>query len=412
MNTDRQMAAIGSRIAFLCIGLVGLNLAAVKAATYYVGVQGSDTNSFQQAQNSSTPWATITHASSLVAPGDTVIVESGSYPSGYTNITVNGTKDHPITFVGQSPQPHLTAVNGNTILISKSSYVIVKNFNVTNSDHIANCADGGNGITMDSGSHHITIQGCIVHDCGGGGIGTGNASNGIGCDYITIKNNIVYNNAWYALYQCSGISFWMNYNADPSDKGFHNFITGNICYGNGEFKVTSPASHTDGNAIIVDVGYSHCPAQGGKPSPDARTYVGYNTCYNNGGCGVHVYLNDGVVFDHNTCFQNCQDPNFTGGGELSIISAANCELTNNIAVSSGDPLDQCVSLYDDGASKILGNLYFNGKVDGSSTGNFVGDPEFKNPISTPPDFRILKGGTADPKSGAIGAWRTYIRNRS
>ncbi len=48
---------------------------AQSGSTYYVSTTGSDTNSGTQAS----PWASITHASTITAPGDTVIVEDGTY---------------------------------------------------------------------------------------------------------------------------------------------------------------------------------------------------------------------------------------------------------------------------------------------------------------------------------------------
>jgi hypothetical protein len=309
--------------------------------------------------------------------------------------------------VGDTPQPKLTWLSGNTVNFTKgSAYVIFKNFDVTNDDHSVNSTGGANGIMIMGKSTHITIENCTVHDCGGGGIGTADQQGG-GCDYITVKNNIVYNNGWDAVYQCSGISFWHNFNADPTDKGIHNYIVGNICYGNSDKLVTNPAVHTDGNGIILDVSYSHNSEQGGVNSPDAATYVGYNTCYDNGGRGVHTYFSDDATFDHNTCYHNCQDPNFTGGGELSINSATGCKLIGNVAVSSGGDKDMCVQLWKAPDPVITGNDYFGGKFDGSVAGNIVGDPKFKNPNGSPPNFDVLKGGPADPKGGIIGAWATY-----
>ena len=378
------------------------------ATTYYVAPNGSDQYTPKQAQNRATPWASVTHASSVAQPGDMVRIASGQYPSQYTVIKATGTKTQPITFVGDTPQPRFTSPNGSTIAIIHGAWIVVRNLDVTSDDRVPNCADGGNGIDISDGSAHITIEHCAVHDCGGGGIGTGNGSSHIGADYVVIKNNLVYNNAWYALYQCSGISLWMNENADPGDSGYHNFITGNICHDNGEYKVTNPASHTDGNGIIIDCGYSHCSQQGGVNSLNASTYVGYNTCYNNGGAGIHNYLNDEVVFDHNTCYHNCNDPNYPQGGECSVVSCVGTKVTGNVLVSSGSKADDCVVIWGDkGTTLFQNNDYFGGTVQGPLAGNMVADPVFESPTTVPPNFDVLRHGPADPISGVIGAWATY-----
>jgi hypothetical protein len=369
-------------------------------ATYYVAVNGSDDNTPAQAANSATPWATITHASTVVQPGDTVHVASGDYPAGYTLISATGAAAAPITFVGASPAPRLTMNTGSTVTIRTAQYIVFDHFDVTNTDHVVNSKDGGNGIYICGASHHVTVENCVVHDCGGGGIGTGNQPDGIGCDYVTIKRNTVYNNAWYSWYICSGISLWELHNADPTDSGYHNFVTGNVCYGNSNKGVTDPAVHTDGEGIIMDVSYSH----GSKGGADARSYVGYNVCYGNGGSGVQAFHNNGVTFDHNTCYGNARDPAYTGGGgELYINQATGCALTNNIGVSLGERRDACIKVYPDARDvTITGNDCWNGATPALDPSNLVADPRFADPTATPPDFRLR---ASSPAVGR-GAWST------
>ncbi len=64
----------------LAIFLVAFTL---RAATYYVGTTGSDSNTPAQAQSSDTPWLTIQHSVNNMACGDTLIViANGSYVQG------------------------------------------------------------------------------------------------------------------------------------------------------------------------------------------------------------------------------------------------------------------------------------------------------------------------------------------
>src|SRR5262245_53882464 len=55
--------------------LVVLAPLAAQAATYYVAPGGSDSAAGSQAA----PWATIAHAQSVAAPGDTVYFRAGTY---------------------------------------------------------------------------------------------------------------------------------------------------------------------------------------------------------------------------------------------------------------------------------------------------------------------------------------------
>jgi hypothetical protein len=79
------------------------------AATYYVARTGNDQTGNGSAGN---PWATIDHADSqnLLVPGDTVIVQAGTYPQVSGNGVVlnndGGTDGSPITYIA----------NGNVVI--------------------------------------------------------------------------------------------------------------------------------------------------------------------------------------------------------------------------------------------------------------------------------------------------------
>lgn len=60
-----------------------------RAATLYVSTAGSDSNTYIQAQSTSTPWLTISHAVSLMLCGDTLnVVANGSYVTDAGNPTI------------------------------------------------------------------------------------------------------------------------------------------------------------------------------------------------------------------------------------------------------------------------------------------------------------------------------------
>ena len=92
--------------------------AVVNAATYYFSSSsGNDSRSTSQAQNSSTPWQSISKLNSimyLLQPGDQVLFKSGDTFDGiYTgiNVTVSGNSGNPITF-GSYGSGNKPVING------------------------------------------------------------------------------------------------------------------------------------------------------------------------------------------------------------------------------------------------------------------------------------------------------------
>ncbi len=73
-----------------------------QAATYYLSPSGNDSN----AGSTSAPWQTIQHAVDTVAPGDTIILKSGTY-AGYVGIDVANT-----TWKTETQNKHLAVIDG------------------------------------------------------------------------------------------------------------------------------------------------------------------------------------------------------------------------------------------------------------------------------------------------------------
>ena len=63
------------RYMFFLAGLLGCLSVTAMAETFFVATNGSDASAGGAAQ----PWATLQHAVDTVRPGDTVLVESGTY---------------------------------------------------------------------------------------------------------------------------------------------------------------------------------------------------------------------------------------------------------------------------------------------------------------------------------------------
>ncbi|MBY0375513.1 MAG: DUF1565 domain-containing protein, partial [Bryobacteraceae bacterium] len=203
---------------------------ALSATEYFVSGAGDDRNAGTSLE---APFRTIQRAANLSNPGDTINVMNGQYVNSCPNcnivdITRSGAPDAWITYrayPGHSPLLKLNGWNAFSIR-NGASYIEITGFEIQGSradvtfefcraeraNSIPLC--NGNGISVDGRNdgerkpHHIRIARNRVWQCAGGGI------NAIQADYITIEDNIVYENAWYARFANSGISVYQAWNSD------------------------------------------------------------------------------------------------------------------------------------------------------------------------------------------------------
>jgi hypothetical protein len=311
--------------------------------TYYVSGSGKDKNS---GVSSSSPFRTIQKAANLTKPGDTVLIMNGVYTNARPNgdvllITRSGNANAWIKYKAYPGHfPKLKSNGWNGVLIRDgASYievngleVIGNNANITldyamsQKSKKLNPLTNGNCISVDGRrkghTHHIRIVNNNVHDCGGGGIGA------MESDYVTIDNNVIFNNAWYSVYACSGISFLHSWNSD-SYQGYKMFARNNKVYNNRQYiPWTKTGTITDGNGIIIDDSRS---TQIKSPWGvyKGRTLVKNNLTFNNGGSGIHTYLSERVDIVNNTAFLNNQSREITGG-QIFANASSDVKILNNI----------------------------------------------------------------------------------
>jgi parallel beta-helix repeat protein len=217
----------------------------------------------------------------------------------------------------------------------------------------------GNGIASDGRysdavfgkPHHIRILNNIVYDCGGGGISM------IHSDYVTIKNNLVYDNSWYNIFGASGISIYQSWSSDNNITDFKNIIEGNICHHNRLFVPWFVGCViSDGNGIIIDDNLntqnsSNLGAYTGK------TLVQNNVVYQNGGSGIHSYSSQNITILNNTAYKNSQSIELDNG-EIFANSSNNIKIFNNIMFTENDNVTN--SNYNNTNFSFGNNLHFNG----------------------------------------------------
>ncbi|MEH1845457.1 MAG: right-handed parallel beta-helix repeat-containing protein [Nostoc sp.] len=371
------------------------------ATTYYVSGTGNDRNS---GLTTSSAFRTIQRAADLTNPGDTVLIMNGVYTNkmktgAVIEISRSGRANAWITYKaypGDRPKLQhngwhgVWIYNGASYIEVNGLEVVGNNRNITHAYALkekyntSNPLTNGNCISIDGRknghTHHIRILNNKTHDCGGGGIIA------MGSDYVTVDNNEVFNNAWYSVFGCSGISLLNNWDYNNS-KNYKMFVTRNKVYNNhmlvpwienGKFQ--------DGNGIIVD--------RSRKYEYRGRTLIANNISYDNGGSGIHTYQSNHVDIVNNTTFLNNQTPKSASGQIMSNYSD-DIKVVNNILYSAPN---KPINLNHKSTNVTFNyNLYNNNgfPVDAVGPNDIMANPLFMN--ASIGDFRLK------PKSQAINS---------
>ncbi|MCC5643273.1 right-handed parallel beta-helix repeat-containing protein [Nostoc sp. CHAB 5824] len=360
----------------------------VTPKTYHVSGNGNDKNS---GVSSSSPFKTIQKAANLTKPGDTVLIMNGIYtnanPKGQVvSITRSGKANAWIKFKAYpGHRPKIQHNGWNGILIHNgASYieingleVIGNNANVTldyamsEKTNKLNPLTNGNCISVDGRknghTHHIRIVNNKVHKCGGVGIAA------IESDYVTVDNNVVFDNAWYSVYGCSGISMLSNWNSD-NNRGYKMFVTNNKTYNNRMYiPWLAVGKITDGNGIIIDT--SRNDRNNSKLGAyKGRTLIQNNLAFNNGGSGIHTFLSDHVDIVNNTAVLNNQSPEIKDGQIFANTSSDVRILRNILYTFPGKDIN---SNYRNKNVVYDYNIYLNSsKVRVKGTHDIVADSQF------------------------------------
>jgi hypothetical protein len=394
---------------------------------YFISPTGSDDNT---GRAEAFPFKSFDKVLTVVKPGDVVNVMPGTfYANGKPIIDLlskhSGESDKYITFKAHDPhnKPILSAAGNNVwnAVNINASYIIIDGLELAggnasidkteayNNAYAHKYNPGSvnwsrsayfntNGITVGGSGQsserpdHVIVRNCIIHDFPGGGISA------IQADYITFENNQVYNNSWYTMYACSGISILTPVNSDRST-GYKNIIRNNICYNNRTeipWIDTSNFSFSDGNGIIVDINITpqSSGVAVGEGEYTGRTLVENNVSFNNGGSGIHSFKAKHVDIVNNTAYHNtCKYE--TGYAEIWTNNCEDVNIVNNImyARSNGN----CNLPTQNATEKYSHNLYFNGKINmKTGTGDKEADPLFVN-LSTDgekADFHLRTGSPA------------------
>ncbi|MBC8082283.1 MAG: T9SS type A sorting domain-containing protein, partial [Hymenobacter sp.] len=212
-------------------------------------------------------------------------------------------------------------------------------------------AINGRGAAATAHPHDLWIRNNEVFECGQAGISA------IQADYVTIENNLVYNNSWYTIYGSSGISILSSWNTDLTTGNVRTIVRNNRCFGN-ELRVpwyqasaSTCKGFTDGNGIIID---SNVDA----PAYTGRTLVANNLVVDNGGAGITTFRSDHVDIINNTLYQNAKTPVYSQG-DLVISTGKDILAQNNLVFSVATKTRGSVKNIT-GPVTLNANLFFGG----------------------------------------------------
>jgi len=260
------------------------------AATYYVATNGNDLAS----GSSSAPWLTLQHAVETIAPGDTILVRSGSYAG--CRIRNSGTSSAPKTLARDVGATVLINVpgpqNGHSSLIeiengsgSEVTDWIVDGFEVANSPH--------HGIDIRI-TNRITIRNCYVHNSAPSGTGTGIFL--AFSAHPTIEGNESAFNTEHGIYQSNSADY-------PTIRGnrcHHNNSAG--IHMNGDLSSKCPCGTTVRDGIISfavienNILYENGTAGGSAINADGvdDSIFRNNLLYDNHASGISLFSTDGA----------------------------------------------------------------------------------------------------------------------
>lgn len=385
------------------------------ANNYFVSPQGNNRNAGRSSNMSK---QTIQAAADLTAPGDTVFVMNGVYTNdcptcAIAQLTRSGTSSAYIVYMnypGHRPKLHFTGLHGFHIL-NGASYIRITGFEIEGHstaltltealNQPGGCNDpnqsrpdprfNGNGISVDGRTgghpHHLVFTQNYIHHCGGAAIGVNQA------DYLTIEDNIVYNNCWYSIYATSGITLYQLWNFDKQ-AGYHNIIRRNLCFNNRQ-EVPWAAGNcqiTDGNGIIIDDNQNQQNNSTIGPYT-GRTLIENNIVWHNGGAGILIFMSNHVDVVHNTTYCNNQS-DAIDVGQILANHSVDIRIVNNILVSL--PGKKINTSIENQMIEYGSNLHFGGgDADFFNSTCLVAEPQFQNAGSQlTSDFRLSAGSPA------------------
>ena len=409
------------------------------ARVWYVKGTGNDANDGKTEQ---TAKRTLQHVADQVNPGDVVLIGDGIYTSddkeGVLQIKRSGTARKWITWraiEGQHPEvrPHLWAgikveasyhildglkvIGRNDSIALKYAIADTKNDKPDPTFNTNGIFVEGRKCASDKKPHHVIIRNCEVCKCSGGGITM------IECDYVTVEDCSVYNNAWYMRYAGSGITT-LNLWAFDDKPGYHVVIQRNRVWNNRTLVPWEKiAKLSDGNGILLDVtnrdGQSTTNPDGDaivqkkkedttnddkpqRPVWNNRSLIANNISVYNGGSGIHTFRTCHVDIINNTTYWNGTGVDYE---EIFANASYDVVIKNNIMVPR--PGGRVTSNNRNQDLQWDYNVYPQEQKVVWGEHDIIADPQFVMPYTDLnfADFRLREGSPATGMGASIPSWK-------
>jgi hypothetical protein len=421
------------------------------ATTYYVDKNNYDASDLNIGTEN-LPWKTIQHAVDIVGAGDTVLIKAAIY---YERVDLTGTngvegksgnaeegyiiyKNYQNDKVIMEANPSWTwgtaFISGKWVPSGSErtvNYIIISGLEIYNYPEDGICFEKSSKSGSGTASHHIIIENCLVHHCGGqAGItfeGGNEDINGKGYDII-VRACTTYNNNVHGIkftgdetgvidgehIYNSRIEDCVSYNNNNIgihvSTGHYNItVRNNTCYNNGRQGIagheiwdsvyenntvyengTSGGDENEGigiwnsknitirgNRIYGNPGYGlkfweDLSSTGSSPTIENNVVLNNNE----GGIGISTDVNNGKIY-HNTIALN------QGTGLYITASVSGHDIKNNIVCQNSNQLSP-------GNGNIFDyNLYYPDiSFSGKGAHSISGDPLFVDPLNPTYDFHL------------------------
>jgi parallel beta-helix repeat protein len=363
---------VGLAAALVYISSFGVLRAAGRV--YYVATSGSDAAAGTQAQ----PFRTVNKGVSVLTPGDTLLIQPGTYAEALNNSVPGGTSwSAPVIVKAADPsnRPVLrpSSNTGSVLYIQNADrqYIIFDGIVFDGANVSADASKitsgpthirlmnsefmnaGANGILFSHTSDHEILN-CSIHD---NGADVGGHGLYIAASRVTVDGTEVYRNNEWGVHVYNGLY--------PSEASDGNMIRNSRIHDNGGF-AHNVADSLRGKGMLLGSGSGNTAYN--------------NLVYNNYETGIQVGDHaSNTVVSNNTVYRNAISSAIVSGGWINGIyvmgDSTNAIIQNNTTYGNG--VDAIANL---GSGTTLRN-------------NLIGtNPMFVNPNTG--DFRLQTGSPA------------------
>jgi hypothetical protein len=373
-----------------------------EAATYFVAVNGSDSNTCAEAQNVATPKQTPAGATACLASGDTLFLRQGTYTAPLARNIPSGTSWTNATKIASYPGERATLIPQGTSHVfhfyTERTYIILDGLILDG----ANGANGMTGLKVTDLAHHIRFINGEIKNAAGPGVLTGERG---GNEFI---NCHVHNNGARSLFGKPGFDHGF-YIADvtmPGSPGagnigrienclienhFHGFAI--HIYGGGTY------GYVIKNNVIRNTSWSGILLYDAFNTTVINNIIGPNNTHgiemrDNGHIVVNntIYGNNPGVFSASGIVVKPEPGGSIPGTEIKD----NIIYMNNVGLRLEGGVQNVVMQNNLIANNASGNLIDKSEsATNTTTDNLIGnqfDPKFVNPAVG--DFRLEAGSAA------------------